>query len=408
MEGSGRAYTVTVMQASVQGDLYHFQPCFLVDCGDERVGRLFVQLTGTGAAIADARMDATEEILNESMMRLGVSRLEQVLSASGGAVRFFGENATHDYKLGADDLDELLTSDTTDKECGYRHTEGRDLYCTAADKTDESVVGSIGHRMAAPTSRPICNNCALPDGRTLCSNLSHPRVSAVATFGAYERYLGQAWCNAGRAEVEDPSGCRAGGHACWVRIIEEEAPTAPPATSPLTLPEALDFLDAMWRLAFGKNRHLVRPSTFADPAGLTSTAESADQFEVVIGDLADALDRITVPDELLPEGESPPSGSLNRLAAVLRSREVIDSDTVDSAVATLQSVRGLRHTHAHSGAAVDRPRILRDLGLSDFGSDRQALWDGLRARTVEALLTPRSQVRRLTEDSDGVSAIQQS
>lgn len=408
MEGSTRAYTVSVMQANVQGDLYPFQPCFLIDCAGERVGRLFVQLSGTGAAIAGARMDATEEIVNESMMRLGVSRLEESLSASGGDVRFFGENATQNYKLGADDLDELLAPDTTDKECSYRQAEGRDLYCTAADKTDESVVGSIGHRMAAPTSRPICNNCAVPDGRTLCSNLSHPRVSAVATFGAYERLLGQAWCNAGRSEVENPSGCRAGGHACWIRIIEEEPPTAPPATSPLTLPEALDFLDAMWRLAFGKSRRLVRPSTFADPAGLAGMAESADQFEVRIGDLADALDRITVADDLLPEGDSRPSGSLNRLAAVLSSREMIDFDAVDSAVATLQSVRGLRHTHAHSGAAGDRPRILRDLGLSDFGSDWHALWDGLRARTVEALLALRSQVRRLTEDSDGASENRQS
>ena len=405
MEGIDRTYNVTVMQANVQGDLYPFQPCFLVDCGGERIGRLFVQLTGTAAAIAGARIDATEEIVNESMMRLGVSRLEQALSKPGGDGRFFEESATRDYKLGADELDEMLVPESTGKECSYRRTEGRDLYCTAADKTDEAVVGSIGHRMASPTSRPICNNCALPDVRTLCSNLSHPRVSAIATFGTYERHLGQAWCNTGRAEIEDPASCRAGGHACWVRIIEEEAPTAPPTTSPLTLPEALDFLDAMWRLAFGKSHRLVRPSTFADPAGLAGAAESADQFEVRIGDLADALDRITVTDDLLPEDESPPTGSLNRLAAVLLDREVIDSDTVESAVGTLQSVRGLRHTHAHSGVAGDRPRILRDLGLSDFGSDWQALWDGLRARTVEALLALRSQVRRLTEDSDSASEV---
>ena len=190
------------------------------------------------------------------------------------------------------------------------------------------------------------------------------------------------------------------------RIIEEEAPAA---TSPLTLPEALDFLDAMWRLAFGKNRRQVRPSTFADPAGLVGTAESVDQFEVGIGDLGDTLDRFSVADDLLPEEESltPVSGSLNRLPAVLRSREATDSDTVDRAVATLQSVRGLRHSHARNGAAGDRPRILGDLGLSEFASDWQALWDGVRTRTVVALLVLRTQVRRLAESSDAPPEIQQ-
>jgi hypothetical protein len=42
----------------------------------------------------------------------------------------------------------------------------------------------------------------------------------------------------------------------------------PPQQSPLTLPEAFDFLDAVWRLAFGKERRLIRLFNFGDAAGL--------------------------------------------------------------------------------------------------------------------------------------------
>ena len=393
-------YTVTVMQANVQGDIYSFQPCFLVDKGKERVGRWFVQLTGSAAAVAGARLDADTETLHEAMLRVGLDRLERELASPGGEQRLFGQNATQDCKFTADDLDELLGPSTTDKACGYRHAEGRDLYCTAADRGDESVIGSIGHRRAAPTSRPICNDCSLPDGRTLCSELAHPRVSAVETLGGYSRFLGSAWCNAGQPEIQDASQCSAGGHACWKRTIGEPTPFPLPQVSPLTLPEALDFLDAIWRLAFGKKRRLLRPSTFTDAAGLVGKAESPEQFETCISDLADSLDRITIADDLLPPGEAGQSveGSLNRMKVVLNQHDSIDESVVDRAIATLQKVRGLRHTHAHSGAAGDRPRILRELGLAEFASDWQRLWDGLRVRTVEALLALRTQVGHLTED----------
>ena len=62
-------YTVTVMQANVQGDVYSFQPCFLVDKGKGRVSRWYVQLTGTAAAMASARgVDADR--LHEAMLRV--------------------------------------------------------------------------------------------------------------------------------------------------------------------------------------------------------------------------------------------------------------------------------------------------------------------------------------------------
>ena len=330
------------------------------------------------------------------------------VNTRGGEQQLFEENATQDCKFTSDDLDELLATETTDKACGYRHAEGRDLYCAAADRKDETVIGSIGHRRAAPTSRPICNDCSLPDGRTLCSQLAHPRVVAVETFGGYSRFLGGAWCNAGMPGVQDPSECRAGGHSCWRRSIDEPTPPSRPQVSPLTLPEALDFLDAMWRLAFGKSHRLLRPATFTDAAGLAGNAMSPEQFETCISDLADSLDRIVIADELLSllgEDKSV-EGGLNRMKAVLTGRDSLDDVAIDRAIATLQKIRGLRHTHAHSGVAGDRPRILRELGLGSYASDWSLLWEGVRSRTVEALLALRTQVAHLTEGSEDSSSAQ--
>jgi hypothetical protein len=83
---------------------------------------------------------------------------------------------------------------------------------------------------------------------------------------------------------------------------------------------------------------------------------SPEQFETCISDLADSLDRIVIADELLPllgEDKSV-EGGLNRMKAVLTGRDSLDDVAIDRAIATLQKIRGLRHTHAHSGAAGQR------------------------------------------------------
>ena len=94
------------------------------------------------------------------------------------------------------------------------------------------------------------------------------------------------------------------------------------------------------------------------------------------------------------------------MKAVLIGRDSLDDVAIDRAIATLQKIRGLRHTHAHSGVAGDRPRILRELGLGSYASDWSLLWDGVRSRTVEALLALRTQVAHLTEGSEDSSSAQ--
>jgi len=393
-------YAVTVQMANTSGDRHSFQPCFLVGLDEDQLGRVFVFVSGTAAAIAIHRLNDDIEVLNTLIMRYGIDRLVTQLSRFGGADELFGPNQTQQWMINADDLKTtLLAPELQVKACDYQEEQGRDLYCLAADKLDETLIGSSGSHFAAPTSPAICSSCALPDRRSLCSHLSHPSVTAMRAMGtAPTRFLGHAMCNMGSELVRNPRACEAGGNPCWARLVSIPKPEAPRTASPLSLPEALDFLDAVWRLA-GKGR-LVHPSTFADAAGLVGDCKTAEEFESRLSDVADALDKIQVDKAMLPVGREETHGGLNRFKEVLLTLENVDIAVVNGSIATLQRVRGLRHTHQHSGQSYDRLKILRDLGISDTGLSWSETLGQVHARAVEGLLALRSEVRRTVSDSD--------
>lgn len=398
MTDSPTDYSITVQLATVSGDRHDYQPCFLVDQGADRLGRVFLVLTGTAAAIAASRPNVDPDRLNQLLMRYGTDRLVSQLSKFGGAEELFGPNATQERVIDAEHLDsELLSPEMHQKVCGYQIEEGRDLYCAAADASDETVIGASGAHRIAPTSRPICSSCALPDERNLCSFLSHPEVTAVRPLGAPpSRFLALALCNQDQPGIRQPAECRAGGHPCWTRLVSVPTPPPPREASPLSLPEALDFLDSVWRLA-GKGR-LVRPSSFTDAAGLISDCDSVEEFEARLSDVADALDRMQVNPSLLPEDKKETEGALNQFREVLVSLEGVDLDVVRRSIQTLQRVRGLRHTHQHSGAAHDRARILQDLGIPEARLSWSETLHHVRTRAVDALLAIRTEIRRTIKE----------
>jgi hypothetical protein len=391
--------TVTMQPAALAGDLFEYQPCLLVNRGQERIGRVFVLLTGSAKAIANAR-GFEDEQLGDALLRYGLGRLAAELMTTGGEERLFqGVNASLEWKIDSTDLSDLVGGDSFVKKCSYQLSLGRDLLCSAASIADETVTAEIGHRRAAPTSRPICAICNLPDSRFLCSRLIHPQVVGKDYVGTGRRRIVlQAFCDDGQPGIAQTDRCRAGGNTCWRLEIDPPAATLPPQ-SPLTVPEALDFLDAVWRLAFGKERRLIRPSNFGEAAGLAIGCETHAEFESRVSDLADALDKFNVPDDLLPTSTTGRAldGSLNRLAACLNHQVGVDRDAVESAVGTLQRIRGLRHTTQHSGMGDAQPRILRELGLGGLVPKWSELWDALRAQAVEALLALRTEIRRLVD-----------
>jgi hypothetical protein len=122
----------------------------------------------------------------------------------------------------------LLRSLALEKTCEYQVRSGRELFCSAASPGDETAAGRAGLKTLAPTSRPMCKQCNLPDTDYICSYLTHPQVTGPRTIGDQSRYLTGALCEIGRTEIRnDPSRCRANGHTCWARIVSESSESAP-------------------------------------------------------------------------------------------------------------------------------------------------------------------------------------
>jgi hypothetical protein len=68
----------------------------------------------------------------------------------------------------------LLKSMAPDKTCEYQIRSGRELLCSAASTDDRTIVGTVGLRRLAPTSRPLCMDCDLPETDTSARILPIP------------------------------------------------------------------------------------------------------------------------------------------------------------------------------------------------------------------------------------------
>ncbi|MEV4455781.1 hypothetical protein [Microbispora sp. NPDC049633] len=389
-------------------DLHPFVPCLQAEMGDELLFKVWVQLSFEGSINAIRQLerrglstDAANQVISHALVRYGVDRLEQFvteyLSAGSGPA-----GSSDVWRLTTDDVPQLLAL-VEHKACDYQMRMQRDLFCTAAIAKDASGVGKVNGRNAAPTSRPLCQSCALPGTQIICSHLMHPRVTALISGASRisERHVVDALCDRGMNEVRNVDGCRAGGHGCWQRIVAVEPPDAPPV-SPLELAEAFDVLDAVWRLAFDKKKPLLSLSTVATPAALSLRCTTRAEFETRISDLADLIDRIKVDDlylkprseEELEKDKDKLKASLNRIEDCLHYHlDRAQHAAVDRAIKTLRTIRQARNAEQHGiteGGGLTAK--LRDLGIYDAPPNWGGAWDAVRARAVEALTTLRHEL----------------
>lgn len=394
-------YLVKLYFGTKTGDVHDYLPCFLVQRDGQDVGRLFLSLTGSAAATAAHRLESDTEELNAAMLRYGLGRLRELLAQYGGAEELFGQNQVVKWQITAEELDlTILAPGNLVKACSYQVQEGRDLYCAAAGPGDETALGSSGiHRLAA-TSRPMCAACGLPDDRMLCSSFSHPSVIGIRTLGPPpSRRLFGAFCNDGEDAVRtNARSCSAGGNTCWKLLISVPESLAGTAKSPLTLPEALDFLDAVWRL-LGKGP-LVVPGTFTHAAGLVGAGASQEEYESALSDIADAIDRIKVDSSLVQPGHEK-DGGLVKFRDALTSLDGVDSARVKDAIVALQNVMSLRASMQHSDAAGRKIRALSALGIPDAGLSRAETLEYVRDSAAKAVLSLRDEVRKAIETRDG-------
>jgi hypothetical protein len=230
-------------------------------------------------------------------------------------------------------------------------------------------------------------------------------VCGIGTGGVVRgRQLEYGICDLGKTEINEPKQCHPSGHKCWEWVVQIEDEPLPKLSSPLTLPEAFDFLDAVWRLAFGKRQALLRQQSTAPIASLALPCTTRQEFESRLSALADILKSMEIPDGLLPSDIQPinKDQTFVRLLACLQScLEAVDYNAVEQAVRTLRAVNEVRVALQHGGAARNLPAELMKLGVP-YPPQWGDAWDRIRAKTSEALHIIREKIFRwTTEATDG-------
>jgi len=289
-------------------------------------------------------------------------------------------------ELTRDELD-LILARVRDKACSYQIRAGREWGCTATHGAGTQV-----------TTKPACLGCPIPDDEYLCSALTAPRATVKLSAGHFGVSF-EAFCDMGRNEVQVPQNCQADGWPCWHRIVESNATEIDRQADPRHVTEALDFLNATWRLAF--NKPLLRLRNAEDIAALVQPCTSHAEFKSAVSALDDVLKQMVIEDDLLTEKdrakeENKGDKTLNRLTACLSSRLPTESrgDALD-AIKVLRRVNAVRRALQHSGAASELLPTLAALGIKQ-PIDWSTAWDQTRRATIGALAALRRSIDPLT------------
>jgi hypothetical protein len=167
----------------------------------------------------------------------------------------------------------------------------------------------------------------------------------------------------------------------------------PPAVSALSLPEALGYLDAVWRNVAGSPL-LGRTSPSAS-ARLALPAASPDEFDTRLSALADVIGHFDV--ELPADADVQANAARERSLARMSRRLALTLEgsslqRAEAALATLRQIVRIRVGAQHSLIA-DAPQAFRALGLAYPPIDYGAAWVAVRARATEALNAIREELQ---------------
>jgi hypothetical protein len=317
----------------------------------------------------------------DALLAFAVRRLGKALR-SGSLPQTMGDACSEAvrYDVKSDDFPEIF-SGVLAKKCSYRKRSGPDFYCLAP------------RGGGTPIIPPICRECPVPDSRWICSHLAHASVGiSYGADGEPVMSSPRAMCNKGRPEVQDFENCRPGQNSCWERVVESEEARSSRHFAPEALPEALDFLDATWRLAFGRKYRLLNLRSAADTATLVADCTTRKDLVACISALDDVLKCMRIADELLADAdrtaeETKGDRTLNRLAACIRNKiaEPGLSQAGIEAVDVLRNANKIRVALQHSARSEELTKALAVFDLSPTDEWSQ-VWTAVRARVTEALI----------------------
>jgi len=345
-----------------------------------------------GASDPHAPFDSPE--FQRGIYRLAVRLIEDALNA--GAIEPVQGTELYIIELAEGDETVGLLTDLSrgDKECSYQERDSGNLFCTAASSTDDTALPIVmdNGRRVAPTSRPLCAACELPDTDFICSHFLHPQVRGTKVMGGpshvVSRNLWDGLCDLNRPEFANKGDCHAGGNPCWERIVEVETAPAVEAVPPQAVEQALDDLDVRWRLAFA-NRHVVRLPGAAAVSVLALPCGNRDEFERRLSSLADIMKRLDIPDHMFTEGtELPEVAHTHARLDLLFEQKLTDPQELaqlKDSVSTLRSINQLRVGGQHGGEAQQRRARAADALSVPLDGRWGEAWERVRALAAHAI-----------------------
>lgn len=178
-------------------------------------------------------------------------------------------------------------------------------------------------------------------------------------------------------------------------------PTLP---SSLGLPEALGYLDAVWRARYGT--HLLRCVRPATAAKLAAPCASSDEFDARMSALADVVAQFQVdlpPDEQRAADEANEK-SLGRLRRRLQADlEAAAASRTSEAIFDLRTAVRIRVGGQHSGAASELRDAFARFGLAYPPQTPQpwgGAWEQIRARCTAAINAIREELEAAEEPAN--------
>jgi hypothetical protein len=166
-------------------------------------------------------------------------------------------------------------------------------------------------------------------------------------------------------------------------------PSLPLHPSSLSLPEAIDYLNAVWRASVGNGKALIRISRAEAAAKLALDCATVDELESRLSAFAGILAQLRLPQETGDKklidlrkflGQTLSDGSATR---------------AHDAVNVLRDVVALRVWRQHPGTEEVGADAARRLGVALPSESWGATWDHIRELAVSALSAIREEIEQL-------------
>jgi hypothetical protein len=167
-------------------------------------------------------------------------------------------------------------------------------------------------------------------------------------------------------------------------------PPLPLHPSSLSLPEAIDYLNAIWRAGVGNGKALIRISRAEAAAKLALDCATVDELESRLSALAGILGQLRLPTEtgdkkLVDLGEF--LGRILKDDVATRAQDAVD---------VLRDIVALRVWRQHPGTDKVGSKAARRLGIAFPSESWGATWTQIRELAVAALSAIREEIEQLS------------